>query len=131
MKFLLESPTGPYALRSLIIWSFLIIFSILYAFLTSAPLRIAPIVAYVLCLLFVSLFLGMQIPNPNETEKPTTQIVTFSTIFGLAACGSVNLLLYTLYRNWPVITCTAFSTIAVVLSTLFSYYCANDANLYS
>lgn len=130
MKFILESPTGPYTLRSLIIWSFLILFSILYAFLTSVNIHILPASAYVLCLLFTSLVLAMQIPNPAEKEKETTQIVTYSFVFGIFMCGSVNLLLFTILKKWPVITLTAFGTLAIVLSTLFGYFCANDAKLY-
>lgn len=131
MKFLLETPTAPYALRTLITWSFLILFNVIYVFLTKPPITLSGLLSGLLGLLFVSLATSMQIPNPSETTKETTQFVTYSFIFGLLTYGSANLILRGILPKWPVIFLTTFGAISVTLSSLLGYICSSEAKLFS
>lgn len=131
MKFLLESPNGPYLLRSLITWSFLVIFSLFYVFLTKPNIRLLPSISYLLSILLIALCTSLQIPNPSETQTNTTQIVTLSLILSIAISTPINLLLYTLIPKWPFVFLTCFGTISITASALLGYICSNDANLYN
>lgn len=129
MKLTLETPTPQYALRTLITWSFLVVFNLLYVFFSGVRPPMIILLSYLLSLLFVALATSMQIPEGTE-EKPTTQVVTYSLALGLLVYGSVNLILYSVFGKWPVLFLTAFGGASVMLSALFGYLCAESAKLY-
>jgi len=149
-----ESRKG--TLRSLIAFSFLILFNLIYIYLIGSVdafgrrSRLAASVdafgrrynkkcvyiciAYFLSLVLVTSAIAVQIPETTlETKPPTTQVVTYGLCLGLVVYGFLNINMYTMFKQWSfaiALRYTAFGIVSVTLSALFTYYCSKHANLF-
>ena len=144
-----ESRKG--TLRSLIAFSFLILFNLIYIYLigsVDACKRVCArtsfggrnkkciyiCIAYFLSLVLVTSAIAVQIPETTlETKPPTTQVVTYGLCLGLVVYGFLNINMYTMFKQWSfaiALRYTAFGIVSVTLSALFTYYCSKHANLF-
>ena len=145
-----ESRKG--TLRSLIAFSFLVLFNLIYFYLIGNNLRVqyrreaskhtaSPYdkkfiyicIAYFLSLVLVTSAIGVQLPNTVGTKPATAQVVTYGLCLGLVVYGFLNINMYTMFKNWSfaiALRYTAFGIVSVTLSALFTYYCSEHANLF-
>ena len=136
-----ESRKG--TLRSLIAFSFLVLFNLIYFYLIGNNLRAQYrrddkkftyiCIAYFLSLVLVTSAIGVQLPNTVGTNPATAQVVTYGLCLGLVVYGFLNINMYTMFKNWSfaiALRYTAFGIVSVTLSALFTYYCSEHANLF-
>jgi hypothetical protein len=137
-----ESRKG--TLRSLIAFSFLILFNLIYIYLIGSvdafggrrynKKCVYICIAYFLSLVLVTSAIAVQIPETTlETKPPTTQVVTYGLCLGLVVYGFLNINMYTMFKQWSfaiALRYTAFGIVSVTLSALFTYYCSKHANLF-
>ena len=138
-----ESRKG--TLRSLIAFSFLVLFNLIYFYLIGNNLRVqytaSPYdkkfiyicIAYFLSLVLVTSAIGVQLPNTVGTKPATAQVVTYGLCLGLVVYGFLNINMYTMFKNWSfaiALRYTAFGIVSVTLSALFTYYWSEHANLF-
>ena len=130
-----ESRKG--TLRSLIAFSFLVLFNLIYFYLIGNNLRVqytaSPYdkkfiyicIAYFLSLVLVTSAIGVQLPNTVGTKPATAQVVTYGLCLGLVVYGFLNINMYTMFKQWSfaiALRYTAFGIVSVTLSALFTYY---------
>lgn len=137
-----ESRKG--TLRGLIAFSFLLLFNFIYLYLISTDRpsfhktksSIYIILAYAISLILVAAAIASQVPYSSNTPTepvPTTQVVTYGLFAGLIVYGLLNINMYMTVKGWSAaiaLRYTAFGIVSVTLSSLFTYYCSNSANLY-
>jgi|LauGreDrversion4_2_1035121.scaffolds.fasta_scaffold888133_1 hypothetical protein len=137
-----ESRKG--TLRSLIAFSFLVLFNLIYIYLTGNTTfpqnkkYVYICIAYFISLVLLTSAIGVQIPNTaaqgaTETKPATTQVVTYGLCLGLVVYGFLNINMYTMFKQWTfaiALRYTAFGIVSVTLSALFTYYCSKHANLF-
>lgn len=138
-----ESRKG--TLRGLIAFSFLLLFNLIYLYLISTDRSsfyktksyIYITIAYAISLILVAAAIASQVPKisntPSTDPLPTTQVVTYGLFAGLIIYGLLNINMYMTVKGWSAAVAlryTAFGIVSVTLSSLFTYYCSNSANLY-
>ena len=130
-------------LKALIAFAILIFINIIYIYLISGTTKlilkknnkIKSIVAYLIALVLVASAIAVNNPNePDNKDTTESRAIAYGALVGLVVYSFANVLMFVFIPKWTFflsLSNTSFGIISIAITSLFTYYIADKANLYN